>query len=181
LIVLRSFRASYHATATTPSRFTDLGIDGIWLMPIFQSPSDHGYDTVDYETIEQDYGSNADFQRFLDEAHKRGIRVILDFVMNHTSSEHPWFIVQSQRSSLITSARDSVFSSSISVTFSSTRAPSRTMAMAVFAWRAMSRARGAARNKPYGAACISSLGSFDTRSKGSKSTMRSGLAQHYRV
>ena len=61
-------------------------------MPIFESPSYHGYDTIDYETIEKDYGTNADFQRFLDEAHKRGIRVIVDFVMNHTSSEHPWFI-----------------------------------------------------------------------------------------
>jgi glycosidase len=70
----------------------DLGIDGIWLMPVFQSPSYHGYDTIDYETIEQDYGSNADFQRFLEEAHRRGIRVIIDFVANHTSNEHPWFI-----------------------------------------------------------------------------------------
>src|SRR5262249_44332277 len=63
----------------------------IWLMPVFESPSYHGYDTVDYETIEKDYGTNADFQRFLAEAHRRGIRVILDFVMNHTSSQHPWF------------------------------------------------------------------------------------------
>jgi glycosidase len=68
-----------------------LGVDGIWLMPVFESPSYHGYDTVDYETIERDYGTNADFQRFLEEAHKRHIRVILDFVMNHTSSRHPWF------------------------------------------------------------------------------------------
>ncbi len=75
-----------------PATSTDLGIDAIWLMPVFQSPSYHGYDTVDYETIEKDYGSNADFQRFLEEAHKRGIRVIIDFVMNHTSSEHPWFV-----------------------------------------------------------------------------------------
>jgi alpha-amylase len=75
-----------------PATTTDLGIDGIWLMPIFESPSYHGYDTTDYETIEKDYGSNADFQRFLQEAHRRGIRVILDLVMNHTSSEHPWFI-----------------------------------------------------------------------------------------
>ncbi|HUP45711.1 MAG TPA: alpha-amylase family glycosyl hydrolase, partial [Thermoanaerobaculia bacterium] len=70
----------------------ELGIDGIWLMPVFQSPSYHGYDTIDYETIEQDYGTNADFQRFLDEARRRGIRVILDLVMNHTSNEHPWFL-----------------------------------------------------------------------------------------
>lgn len=70
---------------------SSLGVDGIWLMPVFQSPSYHGYDTTDYETIEKDYGTNADFQNFLNEAHRRGIRVILDFVMNHTSSEHPWF------------------------------------------------------------------------------------------
>jgi alpha-amylase len=75
-----------------PATTTDLGIDAIWLMPVFQSPSYHGYDTVDYETIEKDYGSNADFRRLLDEAHKRGIRVILDLVMNHTSSQHPWFL-----------------------------------------------------------------------------------------
>jgi len=75
-----------------PATTSDLGIDAVWLMPVFQSPSYHGYDTTDYETIERDYGSNADFQRFLDEAHKRGIRVIIDFVMNHTSDQHPWFI-----------------------------------------------------------------------------------------
>ena len=68
-----------------------LGVDGVWLMPVFESPSYHGYDTTDYEKIERDYGTNADFQHFLDEAHKRHIRVILDLVMNHTSSEHPWF------------------------------------------------------------------------------------------
>ena len=75
-----------------PATKSDLGIDALWLMPMFQSPSYHGYDTTDYETIERDYGTNADFQRLLHEAHKRGIRVIIDFVMNHTSSEHPWFI-----------------------------------------------------------------------------------------
>jgi alpha-amylase len=75
-----------------PSTTTDLGIEGIWLMPVFESPSYHGYDTVDYETIERDYGTNADFKQLLDAAHARGIRVIVDFVVNHTSSEHPWFI-----------------------------------------------------------------------------------------
>jgi len=69
-----------------------LGVDAIWLTPIFQSPSYHGYDTTDYETIEKDFGTNADFQRFVGEAHKRNIKVILDFVMNHTSNQHPWFI-----------------------------------------------------------------------------------------
>ena len=75
-----------------PATHTDLGIDAIWLMPVFESPSYHGYDTIDYETIAKDYGTNADFQRFLDEAHKRGIHVIIDLVMNHTSSQHPWFL-----------------------------------------------------------------------------------------
>jgi glycosidase len=74
-----------------PATTTDLGIEGIWLMPVFESPSYHGYDTTDYETIERDYGTNADFQRLLDEAHRRGIRVIVDFVVNHTSNQHPWF------------------------------------------------------------------------------------------
>jgi alpha-amylase len=74
-----------------PASKTDLGVDAVWLMPVFRSPSYHGYDTTDYETINPDYGSNADFERFLAEAHRRGIKVILDFVMNHTGSDHPWF------------------------------------------------------------------------------------------
>ncbi len=75
-----------------PATDSDLGVDALWLMPVFDSPSYHGYDTVDYERIEPDYGNGEDFDRFLDEAHRRGIRVILDFVMNHSSSQHPWFI-----------------------------------------------------------------------------------------
>jgi|CXWL01.1.fsa_nt_gi glycosidase len=75
-----------------PATHTDLGVDALWLMPIFESPSYHGYDTVDYERIESDYGTEADFDRFLVEAHRRGIKVVLDFVMNHTSSDHPWFV-----------------------------------------------------------------------------------------
>lgn len=69
-----------------------LGIDGIWLMPMFESSSYHGYDTTDYENVERDYGTNADFQRFLAETHRRGIRVIVDLVLNHTGVEHPWFL-----------------------------------------------------------------------------------------
>ena len=75
-----------------PRTDTDLGVDALWLMPVFESPSYHGYDVMDYETIERDYGTNEDFQRFLDEAHRRGIRVIVDFVMNHSSAQHPWFV-----------------------------------------------------------------------------------------
>ncbi len=78
-----------------PETTDDLGITGIWLMPTNPSPSYHGYDVTDYYGIESDYGTMEDFQEFLDEAHARGIRVILDYVMNHSSSQHPWF-TQSQ-------------------------------------------------------------------------------------
>jgi len=74
-----------------PATHQDLGVTGIWLMPIHQSPSYHGYDVTDYREIESDYGTNADFKAFIAEAHARGIKVIIDYVMNHSSSEHPWF------------------------------------------------------------------------------------------
>jgi glycosidase len=69
-----------------------LGIKGIWLMPIHPSPSYHGYDVTDYRAINPDYGTLDDYKQLLSEAHKRGIKVILDFVLNHTSVQHPWFI-----------------------------------------------------------------------------------------
>ncbi len=69
----------------------DLGIGGIWLMPIHPSPSYHGYDVTDYTAVNPEYGTMEDFERLLEEAHARGIRVILDMVFNHTSNEHPWF------------------------------------------------------------------------------------------
>jgi glycosidase len=68
-----------------------LGIRGLWLMPINPSPSYHGYDVTDYYAVNPDYGTMDDFKRLLDEAHNRDIRIIIDFVMNHTSSKHPWF------------------------------------------------------------------------------------------
>ncbi|MDI6808812.1 MAG: alpha-amylase family glycosyl hydrolase [Candidatus Eisenbacteria bacterium] len=74
-----------------PNTDDDLGITGIWLMPINDSPSYHGYDVIDYRSINPDYGSMDDFRDFLDEAHNRGIRVIIDYVMNHSSNQHPWF------------------------------------------------------------------------------------------
>ncbi len=70
----------------------DLGVTGLWLMPVFVSPSYHGYDVVDYLTVNPDYGTNDDFRWLMDEAHRRGMRVIIDLVLNHTSSEHPWFL-----------------------------------------------------------------------------------------
>ncbi len=87
-----------------PNTTTDLGITGIWLMPMKESPSYHGYDVTDYYAVERDYGTMADFQEFLQEAHRRGIKVVIDFVMNHTSSQHPWFTESS--SSLNNPKRD---------------------------------------------------------------------------
>ncbi|MGE5602754.1 MAG: alpha-amylase family glycosyl hydrolase, partial [Nitrososphaerales archaeon] len=70
-----------------------LGIDAIWLSPHFPSPqADCGYDIADYTDIAPEYGTLDDFQRFLDGAHARGIRVILDLVLNHTSNQHRWFL-----------------------------------------------------------------------------------------
>lgn len=70
----------------------ELGVDSIWLMPINQSSSYHGYDVTDYYSLNDDYGTEEDFKRLLDEAHKRGIKIIMDFVINHTSDSHPWFL-----------------------------------------------------------------------------------------
>lgn len=69
----------------------DMGFNGIWLMPVFQSTTYHKYDITDYMQIDSEYGSTEDMQNLIEECHKRGIRIILDFVMNHTSSQHLWF------------------------------------------------------------------------------------------
>jgi alpha-glucosidase len=70
-----------------------LGVDAIWLSPIYPSPGrDLGYDVSDYTTIDPLFGTMADFERLVAEAHRRGLRVMLDLVMNHTSDEHPWFV-----------------------------------------------------------------------------------------
>lgn len=70
----------------------DLQVNGLWLMPITQSPSYHKYDVVDYYKVDDQYGTVEDFKRLTDEAHKRGVKVIIDLVVNHTSEKHPWFI-----------------------------------------------------------------------------------------
>ena len=69
----------------------EMGFNGIWLMPIHPSPTYHKYDVTDYYAIDPDYGTLEDFKNLVDEAHKRGIRVIIDLVVNHTSDSHPWF------------------------------------------------------------------------------------------
>ena len=74
-----------------PGSTKSLGANCIWLMPVTQSPSYHGYDVTDYLKVNSDYGTNDDFKRLIQEAHKRGIYIITDLVLNHTSSQHPWF------------------------------------------------------------------------------------------
>jgi glycosidase len=71
--------------------FSELGIGGLWLMPIMNSPTYHKYDVTDYKSINPDYGTIEDFKKFVDEAHKRNIRVLVDLILNHTGSDHPWF------------------------------------------------------------------------------------------
>jgi alpha-glucosidase len=71
----------------------DLGINVIWICPIFKSPNDdNGYDISDYQDIMKEFGSMEDFDQLLEEVHARGMKLILDLVINHTSDEHPWFI-----------------------------------------------------------------------------------------
>jgi len=70
----------------------ELGVDAIWLLPFYPSPRrDDGYDIADYRNVHPDYGTIADVKRFIQEAHARGIRVITELVINHTSDQHPWF------------------------------------------------------------------------------------------
>ena len=70
----------------------DLGVTAIWVLPFYPSPlKDGGYDIADYTDVHAHYGTREDFRRLLDEAHRRGIRVITELVLNHTSSDHPWF------------------------------------------------------------------------------------------
>ena len=84
---------------------TDLGVDAIWISPIFQSPmKDFGYDISDYTAIEPLFGTMADFDELLQAAHSHGLKVLLDFVPNHTSDQHAWFVAS--RSSKTNPKRD---------------------------------------------------------------------------
>ena len=71
----------------------DLGIDIIWLSPVYKSPNvDNGYDISDYRDIQEEFGTLADMEHLIGEIHRRGMRILMDLVVNHTSDQHPWFI-----------------------------------------------------------------------------------------
>ncbi|QTA38084.1 alpha-amylase [Thermosipho ferrireducens] len=70
----------------------ELGIDAVWLMPFNEAISYHGYDVVDYYTVEKDYGTMEDFEKMIGILHENGIKIIMDLVINHTSDKHPWFL-----------------------------------------------------------------------------------------
>ena len=74
----------------------EMGYNGIWLMPVMPSPSYHKYDVTDYLGIDPEYGSLADMQRLVSEAHARGMKIILDLPLNHSSLQHPWFLAASE-------------------------------------------------------------------------------------
>jgi len=91
-IFVRSFDPARDLAAVTArlDEIVDLGANTIWFMPIFEGPSDHGYAVSDYLAVEQDYGSLEDLRTLVDEAHARGLRIVLDMVLNHSSIDHPW-------------------------------------------------------------------------------------------
>ncbi|HSL29786.1 MAG TPA: alpha-amylase family glycosyl hydrolase, partial [Anaerolineales bacterium] len=97
-IFVRSFRDSdgdgigdFNGITEKLDYLEDLGIKGLWLMPINPSPSYHGYDVTDYYAVNPDYGTMEDFKHLLEEARARDIKIIIDLVLNHTSTQHSWF------------------------------------------------------------------------------------------
>lgn len=72
--------------------FTSLGVEALWLSPIHKATSYHGYDVEDYASVNPEYGTEADFKALIDAAHAKGIKIYLDYVLNHSSKNHPWFL-----------------------------------------------------------------------------------------
>lgn len=93
-IYVRSFDAGRTLNDVTArlDEIADLGVNTIWFMPVNEGPSDHGYAISDYYAIEADYGTLEDFQNLVNQAHDRGLRVVMDAVLNHSSIDHPWMI-----------------------------------------------------------------------------------------
>lgn len=91
-----------------PSVGVDLSANEIWLMPIFPSPTYHKYDTTNYMEIDPQYGTMEDFDKLLAECHKKGVKVILDLALNHTSTEHPWFVAAKEYLQHLPAGKDPV-------------------------------------------------------------------------
>lgn len=85
-------KGDFKGLTTKLDYLKDLGVNGLWLMPIMPSDTYHKYHVIDFRNIDPDYGTLEDFRKFVEEAHKRDIRIITDFVINHTGNLHPWFI-----------------------------------------------------------------------------------------
>ena len=116
----------------------DLGINALWLMPFFPSPlRDDGYDIADYRSVHPPYGTLEDFQAFLAAAHERGIRVIIEMVLNHTSDQHPWF--QESRSSPDSPLRDWYVWSPTDLRYQGTRIIFVDTEMSNWAWDPVSK------------------------------------------
>jgi len=116
----------------------DLGITAIWLMPFFPSPlRDDGYDISDYRSVHPSYGVLDDFKAFLDAAHKRGIRVIMEMVLNHTSDQHPWF--QESRSTRENPKRDWYVWSDVDTKYKGTRIIFLDTELSNWAWDPVSK------------------------------------------
>jgi maltose alpha-D-glucosyltransferase/alpha-amylase len=99
-------RGDFRGLAHRLDYLHQLGVTAIWLLPFYPSPlRDDGYDIADYTSIHPDYGTLADFKRFVDEAHRREMKVITELVLNHTSDQHPWF-QRARRSPPTSSFRD---------------------------------------------------------------------------
>jgi maltose alpha-D-glucosyltransferase/alpha-amylase len=117
----------------------DLGISAIWLMPFFPSPlRDDGYDISDYKSVHPNYGTLDDFKVFLDAARSRGIRVIIEMVLNHTSDQHPWF--QESRSSVDNPRRDWYVWSDTDTRYHGTRIIFLDTELSNWAWDPVSKA-----------------------------------------
>jgi alpha-amylase len=98
-VFVRSFQDSngdgigdFNGLTSRLDHLKDLGVTALWLMPIFPSPSYHGYDVTDYDGVNPQYGTMQDFEKFLEAAHRREMKVILDWIPNHSSREHQWFL-----------------------------------------------------------------------------------------
>ncbi len=117
----------------------ELGVNALWLMPFFPSPlRDAGYDIADYRSVNPSYGNLEDFRRFLDSAHERGIRVIIEMVLNHTSDQHPWF--QQSRSSRENPYRDWYVWSETDTRYKETRIIFIDTELSNWAWDPISKA-----------------------------------------